>query len=113
MKKINLEIYNPEKTYLYPNMQIATPEHIQANYSAVNNFKCVITTDSEGEMFYSVEPLNAMAQRLGVDKTQYVTDEELLEAMEEILNTPPAVNTEPTAEERIASALEYQNLIAE
>lgn len=111
MKKTNLEVYNPEKTYLYPNMQVASPEHIQANYTAVNVTKCVITSDASGEMFYAVEPLNAMAQRLGVDVSEYDSDEEVLAAMEEILNAPQP-EPEPTAEERIAAAMEYQNMMS-
>lgn len=107
---INLEIYNPEKTYLYPNMQLATPEHVGMNYAAVNATKCVITSDASGEMFYAIEPLNAMLQRLGVDASAMTTDEEKLVAMETILNAPP-VDPGPTAEERMAAAMEYQNLL--
>jgi hypothetical protein len=107
----NLEIYNPDKTYMTPDMKVATPDQIKANYSAVNNFKCVIYTDESGEMLFGIEPFNAMKQRLGV--ASGLSDEETLKAMEDILNKPVPVNTEPSAQERIASALEYQNLLAE
>lgn len=113
MNKINLEFYNPTKTYLYPNMEVATPERIQAEYSAVNVAKCIITTDSTGTMFYSVELAFAMAQRLGVEVLKYTTDEELLLVLEDIVNAQPVIQeAEPTAEERIAAALEYQNLMS-
>ena len=35
---------------------------------------------------------------------------EALAKIEEIINTEPKVDTTPSAEERIAAALEYQNL---
>lgn len=113
MNKINLEIYDPNKTYVFPNMQLATPEKIALDYSVVNipNAKIVITTDASATMFYAVELMLSMAQRLGVDTTQYETDEEILVAMEEVLNEPQP-EAEPTAEERIASALEYQNMMS-
>lgn len=107
---IKLEIYNPEKTYMTPDMKIATPDSIKANYSAVNNFKCVIYTDEEGEIFSAIEPFNAMRSRLNVEKG--LSDEDTLLLMEDIINNPPVVESEPTAEERIASQLELQNMLA-
>lgn len=112
MQRINLEIYNPQKTYMFPNMQLATPERIQMEYTAVNNpsVPCVITTDDSATMFYSIDLLPAMAQRLGVDISTMTTDEEKLVAMEAVLNAPQP-EPQPTAEERIAASMEYQNLL--
>ena len=44
----------------------------------------------------------------GVDSS--LTEDEAIAKIEEIINTP-APEAEPTAEERIASALEFQNMI--
>lgn len=112
MNKINLEIYDSTKTYLYPNMQSATPERVAAEFTAVNTpgVKAVITTDQSATMFYAIDILPAMAQRLGVDISTMTTDEEKLVAMEAVLNAPQP-EPQPTAEERIAASMEYQNLL--
>ena len=39
-----------------------------------------------------------------------LSESEALAKIEEIINTEPEVDTTPSAEERIAAALEYQNL---
>jgi hypothetical protein len=106
---VKLEIYDGNKTYMFPNLSLATPEVVMAQYAAVNFAPCVIMTDSAGEMFCSIEPLNAMRSRLGVDESLSV--DEALVIMEEIINTPPVpMNSDPTPEERIAAALEFQNV---
>lgn len=112
MKK--LTIYDNTKTYYYPSMEMATPERVSNDYSIVNitELKPVIETDTTGIMFYtSPEPLNMMAGRLDLKPEDYSTDEELLLAMEEVLNAPQP-EPEPSAEERIAAAMEYQNLMS-
>jgi hypothetical protein len=62
-------------------------------------------------MFYSIELLPTMAQRLGVNPADYQTDEEVLRAMETVVNAP-APEPELSVQERIAAALEYQNLLS-
>ena len=65
----------------------------------------------------------ALIDELGQMKTRYeqmgatfdegLSNEELLDAIEEFEDTPrPVVEAEPSAEERIAAALEYQNLLS-
>ena len=114
MNKINLEIYNPTKTYIYPDMSIATPDRIQMDFSVVNvpNIQSVITTDSSGVMFYEIDLLSSKAQKLGLSMNDFDTVEDILNAMEDILNTPQP-DPIPSAEERLAAALEYQNALAE
>ncbi len=111
MKKV-LEIYNYEKTYLFPNMCIATPEEVAKTYTAVNipNVACVIETDESRTMFFTApEPIAVLKARYDVN--QSLSDEEALIAIEEILNAPQPI-PEPTAEERIAAAMEYQNILS-
>jgi hypothetical protein len=107
-----LTVYDSSKNYLYPSKEIATPELVSQHYPLVNmGIKCVIETDSTGLMFYtSPESLDVLRGIHEIDES--LTDEDALTAIEEILNTPEEVNTEPTAEERIAAALEYQNLLS-
>jgi hypothetical protein len=101
-----LEIYNSKKTYYSPAYEEFTPEHVMSHYAIVNIGTCIIETNVSGKMFYSVELIENMRDRLGIDES--LTDEEAVKAMETIINT--VVEPEPTAEERIASALEFQNL---
>lgn len=111
-KEVNmnrLEIYNPEKTYLYPNAMVATPEAIQAEYTMVNHFKTVVYTDLSRKIFSQIEEYDSMRLRLGIDES--LGEEEALLTMENIVNAPPP---EPTlsSEEIIASQLMLQNLLA-
>jgi hypothetical protein len=105
-----VEFFDNKKTYMYPNMTVATPERIVGDYSAVNNFRCVVTTDDYGEMFYAVESFNAMKSRLGIDPA--LSDADALTAISTILNAPAPVSDVASPEERIASALEFQNVLA-
>lgn len=107
-------IYDNSKNYLFPNMKVATPEIIAMEYNAVNipDLICVIETDETGIMFYtSPEPIQVMAGRIGADISTCTTDDERLQAISGVLNAP-APEPEPTAEERIAAAMEYQNLLS-
>ena len=110
MKKI-LEIYDNTKTYLYPNMNLATPDNVAATYSVVNipNLECVIETDESKMMFYTApEPISVLKSRYNIDSS--VSTKDAIATIEKILNAPE-VELFPTAEERIAAALEYQNLM--
>lgn len=112
MKKV-LEIYDHKKTYLFPNMMQATPDEVAKNYSAVNipGLTCVFETDISRTMFYTVpEPIDVIKDRYNIDPS--LSDKDAILAIEAILNTPqPEIETEPSAEERIAAALEFQNLL--
>lgn len=99
-----LEIYDGKKTYMYPNMTLATPEIMIANYPAILTFKHVIETDKAGQVCFAIENLSAMRSRYDIDEN--LSDEEAVQAIQEIINTPEEVSTEPTPEERTAGALE-------
>lgn len=106
MKK--LEKYLGDKTYMFPNGAIATPEKMLEHFPAVLTFTHIIETDEAGEVCFAVQNLNAMRSLYNVEKT--LTEAEAIAKIEEIINTEPEV--EPSADERIASALEYQNLMS-
>lgn len=109
MKK--LEIYLGTKTYMFPTGKIASPEVMKASYPAVAVFPHVIETDEAGQVCYAITPFATLKARYGIDSS--LTDEEAIAEIEEILNTPPEEQeVEPTPEERIASALEFQNLMS-
>ena len=106
MKK--LEKYTGNKTYMFPNGSIATPERMLEQFPAVLTFAHIIETDEAGEVCFAVQNLSAMRSLYAIDAT--LTEAEAIAKIEEIINTEPEV--EPSAEERIASALEYQNLMS-
>lgn len=106
MKK--LIFYDGTKTFMYPNMKIATPEVILADFPAILTFKHVVETDENEQVFFGVENFSAMKTRYNIDSS--LTDDEALAALEEIVNADQ--NADPTPEERIASALEFQNMMS-
>ena len=107
MKK-KLEKYLGDKTYMYPNGEIATPERMLQDFPSVLTFAHVIETDEAGEVCFAVENLSALRSMYEIDKK--LTEAEAISKIEEIINTE--AEYEPSPEERIASALEYQNLMS-
>ena len=76
-------------------------------FPAVLTFAHIIETDEAGEVCFAVENLSAMRSLYEIDAS--LTEEKAIAAIEEIINAP-APEPEPSAEERIAAALEYQNM---
>lgn len=103
-----LEKYTGTKTYMFPNGAIATPAVMQQQFPAITVFPHIIETDENGEVCFAVENLSAVKSRYGIDKT--LPEDEAIAAIQAIINAPPPV-PEPTAEERIAAAMEFQNLM--
>ena len=66
-----------------------------------------------GGFFGTLGQMVQMYEAQGADFSGCETAEEKLEVIEAFEDAMNAPSTEPTAEERIAAALEYQNLIAE
>lgn len=101
--------YDGTKTFMYPNGEIATPERVLQDFPAALTFTHIIETDEAEEVCFAVQNLSAMRGIYGIDTT--LTEEEAILAIQEVVNTPKP-EPEPSAEERIASALEYQNLMS-
>lgn len=104
---LKLEKFDGTKTYMYPNGAIATPERMRLDFPALDYFTHIIEVN--GNVCQAVQELNAMRNFYKIDEA--LSDDEAIVAMETILNAPVPI-PEPSAEERIASALEYQNLLA-
>lgn len=102
-----IEKYTGEKTYMFPNGAIATPEVVKAKYPAVTAFVHIVETDENGEVLWALQNLSAMRTHYGIDASLSVDD--AIAAIQDIVNTPQP-EPEPSAEERIAAALEYQNV---
>lgn len=103
-----LELYTGTKTYMFPNGAIATPEVILNQFPAILAFKHVIETDGSGEVCFAVQNLSAMRDVYNIDKSLNAKD--AIVTLQVAINTPTP-EPEPTAEERIAAAMEYQNLL--
>ena len=106
---MKLELYTGTKTYMFPNGAVATPEVVLQKYPAIQMFAHVIETDSAGQVFFGLMNLASARDRYEIDSS--LTEEEAVAAIEEKMNLP-APEPEPSTEERIAAALEYQNLLS-
>lgn len=96
------------KTRMFPSKKIVTSEVFYDKYPAAREFTFVIVTDDSDQIISQVEPLNAMKARYNVP--QDTPDYEAVIAIQEAMNTPVDTTVNVTPEERIAAALEYQNL---
>ena len=105
-----IEKYTGEKLYMFPNGALATREAVLEHFPAALSFVHVVETDENGEVMWAFQNLSAMRTLHGIDKS--LSEAEAIQALQDIINTPPVVDNTPSAEERIASALEYQNLMA-
>lgn len=97
-----------EQVYMYPNGEIATAERILQDFPAAARFTHVL--ELNGEVCQAVINLSALRGIHNIDPE--LSDDEAIEVIEGILNAPPMeVDMMPTPEERIAAALEFQNLM--
>ena len=103
-----IEKYTGEKIYMFPNGALATKEAVLEQFPAALTFVHIVETDENREVMWAFENLSAMRTIHGIEAS--LSEEEAIAKIQEIINTPAPVNTEPSAEERIAAALEYQNL---
>ena len=98
--------YTGDKTFMFPNGGLATPEIVAEQYPAVTAFTHIVETDDNCEVLFAIQNLSAMRSIYKIDTS--LTEDEAIAKIEEIVNTPEPESTEVTAEERIAAALEYQ-----
>lgn len=101
--------YTGEKVFMFPNGAIATKERVLEDFPAALTFTHIIETDEHEEVCFAVQNLSAMRDIYNIDSS--LTEDEAITAIQEIINTPQP-EAEPSAEERIASALEYQNMMS-
>lgn len=66
-----------------------------------------------GAFFGTLGQMKEMYAKMGCDFADCTEDQSILDAIEAFEDALNTQSDEPTAEERIASALEYQNLLAE
>lgn len=105
---IKIEKYNGSKTYMFPNGDLATPAVVKEKFPAVSTFTHIVETDEAGQVMFAIQNLAAIKSQMGIDSN--LSDEESIKQIENIRNAP-APEPEVTAEERIAAALEFQNVL--
>ena len=101
-----VEKYTGEKTYMAPSGAIYDKEAVLRDFPAALTFDHIVTTDEAGEVMFAMQNMSAMRSQYNIDSS--LSKEEAIAAIQEIVNTPVEVNTEPSTDERIAAALEYQ-----
>ena len=104
-----VEKYTGDKTYMFPNGALATKESVLEQFPAALTFTHIVETDEAGEVMFACQNLAAMRTLHKIDSS--LSEEEAIAKIQEIVNTP-APEPEPTAEERIAAAMEFQNLMS-
>ena len=92
---------------MYPNGALATPDTIKNDFPAVEAFVHIIETDEAGQVCFAVQNLAAVRSQMAIDSS--LSEDEAIAKIEELRNAP-IPEPDPTAEERIEAALEYQNL---
>lgn len=107
MKKV--EKYTGDKTYMFPNGAIATREVVLKKFPAALTFTHFVETDENSEVMWAFQNLSAMRTMYKIDSS--LSEDEALAKIQEIINTPPP-EPEPSAEERMAAAMEFQNLMS-
>ncbi|MDR3038862.1 MAG: hypothetical protein LBV21_06205 [Candidatus Adiutrix sp.] len=82
-----------------------------ANWAGIPGMKVIVGGGPvNGTVFMEFETTKEQYTRMGAAIEGDMTDAQVLAAIEDFENNPPASN-EPTAEERIAAALEFNNLL--
>lgn len=101
---IKLEFYSGDKTYMFPSGKIATPEVVLAEYPAISLFPHVV--EINGNVLQAILEFESLKNSRGITEEN---DAVALQMLEDLTNNP-VINNIPSPEERIASALEFQNL---
>lgn len=93
-----------------------TPSEWISRYGWINAAGAVPVISAgiiNGAFSGELNQMKEMCVRRGATFEEGLSNEQLLDAIEEFEDTPrPVVEAEPSAEERIAAALEYQNLLS-
>ena len=85
---LKIEKFTGEKTYMYPNGALATPEVIKKDFPAVEVFTHIIETDEAGQVCFAVQNLAAVRSQVGIDSS--LTEDEAIVKIEELRNAPSA-----------------------
>lgn len=104
-------IWDKKTTIITPIFEVLTPEQWIERYPVAGIPTITVVCGAgevNGSFFGTLNQMVQMYENMGADFSECTTDEEKLEAIEafeDAMNTP---SDEPTTDERIAAALEYQ-----
>lgn len=92
-----------------------TPAQWMLQYPWADAVPCVISGEGaiNGAFCMPYPDMLAIYRKAGCDFSECTTEQEHLDAIEAFEDERNKPSTEPTAEERIAAAMEYQNALAE
>ncbi len=106
------KIWNRVDSLITPTGKVFTANDVFAQYpaSAMAEIKFIVC-DAPISMgvFMEFEQTKQQYAQMGAEITEDMTDQEVLDAISYFEENPP--EAEPSAEERIAAALEFQNLM--
>ena len=88
-----LEKYTGDKTYMFPNGGMGTPQVVKEKFPAVTAFTHVVETDESGEVMFALQNLSAMCTMHGVSQ-QLSPEIRQAEALEAIAEGATAETTE-------------------
>lgn len=105
-------VWDKVSSVICPSGEIFTPAEWIKRYPVANVLKIVCAGgDVNGAYFGVFSQMVNDAESRGCDFSECETDQDYLDAIEAFEDELNALAGEPSAEERIASALEYQNLM--
>ena len=105
------KIWNKQDSLVTPIGEVLTAEEVKNKYPAsrIEGSKWIICDSFHSlGVFMEFTQTKETYKALGVEITDDMTDQEVLDAISYFEENPP--EPEPSAEERIAAAMEYQNL---
>lgn len=108
-------IWDKKSNVITPIGEVLTPEQWIERYPAAG-LDTVTVVCSAGEIngafFGTLGQMRGMYEKMGADFSECSTNEDVLSVIEAFEDSLNAANDMPSAEERIAAALEYQNLLS-
>lgn len=113
MANAKYAIWNKKDLIYTPVGEELSAEEWLARYSWLKPSRAVPVVAAgliNGAFCGELSQMKQYAERAGATFNEGLSDEELLDAIAAFEDAQNAPNTDPTAEERIAAALEYQNL---
>lgn len=102
---IKLELYTGEKDYVTSSGVLYNKKKVLEEFPSALTVPFVVETNTKGRIIFGMSALDILCETYGI--SDELSDGEAIKAIEEIRNTP-VTETQVTAEERIAAALEYQ-----
>lgn len=108
-------IWDKKSNIITPIGEVLTPEQWIERYPAAG-LDTVTVVCSAGEIngafFGTLGQMRGMYEKMGADFSECSTNEDVLSVIEAFEDSLNATNDMPSSEERIAAALEYQNLLS-